>query len=454
MLKALGYAALWSLGILLLGVSLGRAFRGASLPPHLLGHPVVVLPDLLDATQQAELLSLAHEIGSFGSVTGAENSYNMTHEDIGEGLAHPARVDGGCSHAFLVPSKNTKRCILPGRVDVGRHYVLTGGVEGLKEQHADLASRAQSFIAYIFDPSRHASTAKLLNSTAFLAAARAVCPQRDAAVLDPFQTSIIVQVPGQTVPAHLDGVWLWGADRFHVPQWLLAVMAFSGLFSERFVHQVQIVGYFGPPGVNGRSGGAFTHWANGRAEAVPCTPGSGSSMDGSKTVHAAAVFEPAAAPPALSKDAVNALVHVPGAGAGGGGEWELRTNGAPRGRWAAGRLRFSVVYRARCFSSEAERAAFAAAQRTGEGRLDLEVGILAPLKDEAVRRGAAASREQLDALPRLDLALKLLDTFIAYPRPDVPLPLNYCALPLAFPGAQWLARVVGAVCPRRAAPGM
>jgi hypothetical protein len=325
--------------------------------------------------------------------------------------------------------------------------VLTGGVEGLKEQHPDLASRAQSFIAYIFDPSRHAATARLLNSSAFLAAARAVCPQRDAAVLDPFQTSIIIQAPGQTVPAHLDGVWFWGASRFNVPQWLLAVMAFSGLFSERFVHQVQIVGYFAPPGVGGRSGGEFTHWAGGRAEAVPCTPGSGTSMDGSKTVHAAAVFEPAAAPPALNKDAVNALVHVPG------GEWELRTNGAPRRRWAPERLRFSVVYRARCFASEAERAAFAAAQRTGEGRLDLEGGILAPLKEEAVRRGAAASRAQLDALPRLDLALKLLDAFIAYPRPDVPLPINYCALPLAFPGAQWLARVVAAVCPRRAVAG-
>jgi len=448
MLRPAGCALLWSATVLLLGIFLGRALRGAPLPAHLLGHPVVFDPALLDAGAQASLLALARELGPFGSVTGAENTYNMTHEDLGEGLAHPARADGSCGHAFLVPSKDRKRCILPGRVDVGRHYVQTGGVEGLKEQHGDLASRASAFIKYIFDPAAHAATAALFGSAPFQRAARAVCPQRDSAVLDAFQASIIIQVPGQTVPAHLDGVWFWGAHRFHVPQWLLAAMAFSGLFAERFVHQVQIVAYFAPPGVGNRSGGAFTHWASGRAEAVPCAPGSGSSMDGSKVVHAAAVFEPASAPPALSKDALNELVFIGGGGGGGSGEWELRTNGAPRGRWAPERLRYSVVYRARCFGSEAERAAFNAALRTGEGQLELEAGILGPLKEEAVRRGAAARRSDLDALPRLDLALKLLDVFVRYPKPDVPLPLNYCALPLALPGARWLARVADLVCPR------
>jgi hypothetical protein len=440
-------ALLYSASVLIVGVLLGRALRGPPLPPHLLNHPVIVMPSLLDAATQAELLALSHALGPFGSVTGAENTYNMTHEDIGEGLAHPTRADGSCAHAFLVPSKDGRRCILPGRIDVGRHYVATGGVEGLKEQHGDLASRAQSFIKYIFDPSAHPATARLLASAPFLAAARAVCPQRDAAVLDAFQTSMIIQVPGQTVPAHLDGVWFRGADRFHVPQWLLAVMAFSGLFAERFVHQVQIVAYFAPPGVGARSGGAFTHWARGRAEAVPCTPGSGTSMDGSKTIHAAAVFEPASAPPALSKDALNALVHVPGAG--GAGAWELRSNGVPRRRWAPEQLRYSVVYRARCFSSEAERAEFNTDQRASAGRLDLEADILGPLKDEAVRRGAARARADLDALPSLDLALKLLDAFVVYPKPDAVLPLNYCALPLALPGARWLARAVDAMCPRK-----
>jgi hypothetical protein len=430
-----------SLAVALLGVVIGRANTRAVLPAHLLGHPVVVLPALLDAAAQASLMALARELGAFGSVASAENAYEMRHEDIGEGLAHPANAAGGCDHAFLVPSRDGRRCILPGRVDVGRHYVMTGGVEGRKETHADLVSRAQSFIRYLFAPSAHAVTRELFASAPFLAAARAVCPQRDAAVLDAFQASIIIQVPGQTVPAHLDGVWFAGADRFHVPQWLLAVMAFSGLFRERFVDQVQLVAYFAPPGVGARRGGAFTHWADGAAVATPCTPGSGTAMDGSKTVHAAAVFEPAAAPPRLSKDAANVL------SASDDGGWELRSDNATRARWPAAALRYSVVYRARCFASEAARDAFNDAQRAGSGLLDLEGGILAPLKDEAVRRGAAPSRAALDALPRLDLALKLVDAFVAYPKPAA-LP-NYCALPLAFPRARWLARVIATVCPRQ-----
>jgi hypothetical protein len=409
---------------------------------HLLNHPVVVIPMLLDAATQDGLISLAHELHTFGSVTGAENTYDMRNEDIGEGFENPASAAGTCNHPFLLPSKDGKRCILPGRVDVGRHYILTGGLEGRKEQHTDLVSRAQSFIRYLFAPQEYEVTRALFNSTPFLEAARAVCPQRDTAILDTFQASIIIQVPGQTVPAHLDGVWFRGADRFHVPQWLLAVMAFSNLFRERFIHQVQLVAYFAPRGVGERSGGEFTHWSSGKAEAVPCSPGTGNAMDGSKTIHAAAVFQPSASPPRLSKDAVNALVYIDEAD-----EWELRSNGAARSRYASESLRYSVVYRARCFSSERERDDFNNAQRAGEGLLDLETDILGPLKDEAVRRGAVTHRSALDSLSRLELALKLIDLYVEYPVPNVLLPLNYCALTLKFPQSQWLQRFINLICP-------
>lgn len=431
---------LWSALVLALGLLLGLTLRAPTIPAHLTQHAVVVMPSLLDAETQHGLLSLARELGSFGSVTGAENTYAMRHEDIGEGGENPASPDGSCAHPYLLPSRDGKRCILPGRVDVGRHYVSTGGIEGRKEQHVDLVSRAQSFIRYLFAPQDHAATRALFNSTPFVRAARAVCPQRDSAVLDPFQASIIIQVPGQTVPAHIDGVWFRGADRFHVPQWLLAVMTFSGLFRDRFIDQVQIVGYFAPPRVGERAGGQFTQWTSGRPEAVSSSPGSGNAMDGSKTIHAAAVFQPSASPPRLNKNDVNALIFINQSDA-----WELRTNGVARGRWSPEELRYSVVYRARCFASEASRDEFNAAQRAGEGLLDLETQILGPLKDELVRRGGAPSRSALDALPKLDLALKLLD-FVTYPTPDVILPVNYCALAIKFP---WLQRVIDVLCPLR-----
>ncbi len=51
-----------------------------------------------------------------------------------------------------------------------------------------------------------------------------------------------MNVPGQTVAHHVDGVYFWGATRFQFPQWLLAAMKFSGFWEDRFVNQVQTVG--------------------------------------------------------------------------------------------------------------------------------------------------------------------------------------------------------------------
>ena len=118
--------------------------------------------------------------------------------------------------------------------------------------------------------------------------------------------------------------------------------------------------------------------------------------------------------------------------------------------WAEHQLRFSVVYRARCFGSEAERARFGAALAGGEGLMDLEKDILQPLMAEAVRRRAAPSMAALAALPRLQLALALLDAYVRYPRPALGrawLPFNYCALPRLFPGSAALARAIDWLCP-------
>src|SRR4051794_17940187 len=65
--------------------------------------------------------------------------YKTLHEHIGEAI--PIGSDGLCSHPYLVPSMDRKQCVLPGRIDIGRHYLKTGGVEGLKENYDDLVSR-------------------------------------------------------------------------------------------------------------------------------------------------------------------------------------------------------------------------------------------------------------------------------------------------------------------------
>lgn len=125
--------------------------RRPHIPAHLLGHPIVVVPDLLTPEQGAGLLSLVKRLKDYPVVTNAEGGfYNVTHEHIGE--AQPASFGGRCAHPYLVPSADRTLCILPGRVDVGRHLLLSGGADGLKERHASIVSRVLSFMRYHFDP--------------------------------------------------------------------------------------------------------------------------------------------------------------------------------------------------------------------------------------------------------------------------------------------------------------
>lgn len=233
--------------------------------------------------------------------------------------------------------------------------------------------------------------------------------------------------------SHIDAPYFFGADRFHVPQWLLAVMVFSGLFQREFVHQVQVVAYvhrWQDP--TGATGGEFVYWddASGVSKHVRPLPLSGSSVDGSKVVHAATVFRPDVRPPMLDKSKTNVLRFVQNSD-DSQTQWQLTSNNEMLQRYRTDELRFSVVYRARCFADDSERRRFAH-QRRGEGAdsdmMPLET-ILGKLKDELVRRGRAASRAQLDAMPILELSLFLVDEYARYPLSETAkIPFNYCAL--------------------------
>ena len=70
--------------------------------------------------------------------------YRTAREDIGEAIPLTDESDS-CKHPYLVPNVNRKACVLPGRIDIGRHFILTGGLQGLKESHERLVSRVLSF---------------------------------------------------------------------------------------------------------------------------------------------------------------------------------------------------------------------------------------------------------------------------------------------------------------------
>jgi hypothetical protein len=158
--------------------------RRVDLPPHLLGHPALFKREFISEQSRVALLDL---VKSFESLpTNAEDlkHYATRHEHIGEAV--PFR--GKCPHALLIPNINRTHCSFPGRVDVGSHYIRTGGHEGLKETYESLVSRILSFGVYLFDLSKYPVLAALFDSPNFVEGSRAVCPP-DKQYLDPFQVT-------------------------------------------------------------------------------------------------------------------------------------------------------------------------------------------------------------------------------------------------------------------------
>jgi len=349
-----------------------------------------------------------------------------------------------------VHNQNRTLCILPNRVDVGRHFVLTGGFEGLRETYQKLISRVQSFGAYHFNLDEYPEVKQLFSDPKFRRVAKDVCPAHRQ-FLDPFQFNFIVQVPGQTVPVHLDGVYFEGASKFQFPQWLLAAMKFSGLWEEQFIPQVQVVGYLHQWQPQGADDGAFLYWNDTiqPPHIVLPTPLSGSALDGSQLVHAASVYRrEATSLPYIDKDKLHWLRKKLNT-EDGGKDWHLSDDeGNELQRYQLEDLRISIVYRARCFASTEDAAAYLEQLHGTDGtgdRVSLK-DVLDAFVVELVSRGQLPVGSTVSNTDRLALALKIIDTFIKYPLPDVEtalVPWNYCALGRLSP---WFKRLLDPIC--------
>lgn len=54
-------------------------------------------------------------------------------------------VNGECPHPLLHLNTNHTKCIVPARIDVARHYMMSGGPGGKKETYDTLIARANFF---------------------------------------------------------------------------------------------------------------------------------------------------------------------------------------------------------------------------------------------------------------------------------------------------------------------
>jgi len=90
-------------------------------------------------------------MGTFSSNVNADlkSGFKGACEDIGEGENAKLNSDGTCSHPFLILNTNKTSCNLPPRVDIGRHFVMSGGPDGAREVTSNLVSRVSSFGRYL-----------------------------------------------------------------------------------------------------------------------------------------------------------------------------------------------------------------------------------------------------------------------------------------------------------------
>jgi len=399
------------------------------IPSHMVSQSTTLIPELLTIEQQGELVELMKDFGSLPSNLADSKVTMPQHEHIGEAVPIQSEPLPLCPHPYMIPNINRTLCILANRIDIGRHYITTGGYNGAKEPYAVAVGRLQSFGRYIFDPSTYPVVEKLFTCKGFQDAAKNTCPF-NSQVLDPFQFNLIVQVPGQTVATHIDGVYFWGATRFEFPQWLLAAMKFSGLFEDRFIPQIQIVAYFHEwKDEEGLKKGSFIFWnQNDVPVEVPPTSRSASGIDGSTVVHAANTYLPEKQPPLTDKDKDVELRYSEN-----GDLWTVFEDGKPtQYTYQTSDLRSTIVFRARCFETEEKKELF---NRPGAvPKLSLSA-ILRTFQADMERR---ANRSMAN-LPPLDLAIMIMDTYIRYPYPhDSFVPFNYCVVEKLLGGGEAL----------------
>ncbi|HYF47252.1 MAG TPA: hypothetical protein VD926_13650 [Acidimicrobiales bacterium] len=286
---------------------------------------------------------------------------------------------------------------LPQRIDAAANYVRTGGRFGRRDEPvAALADRTNYFretYAYGEDV-RAPGIEPFLHHDGFLAAARAL-HGRD--VIVPAIVYANLLLPGQELAVHTDVPEFRGANRLHLPQWLMVVMHHSGRFDEWRMPIATGVAYFG-----NAVEGAFAYYpdgVDGPAVALPVHHDTAVLLDTDTVFHGVdRVGTDGVAVPELGPAPELRFV--------GDGRWSLQAAAEEPVAYHWDDLRFSVSWKAYCFADEAERRAWA--EHADDLTLDVILDRLeADLRD---RGGLDGPRPA----PR-EFATLLIRTYIRFP---------------------------------------
>jgi hypothetical protein len=204
-------------------------------------------------------------------------------------------------------------------------------------------------------------------------------------------------LPGQELAVHTDVPEFRGLNRKNVPQWLLVVMHHSGLFDAWRLPIATGIAWFGAS-----DGGDLVYWPDGPtgAEArLPAGHNTAAVLDTDSVFHGVDRVGPEGGelPPLPMGSSL---------GAARDGLIELRDeDGSVLRTYGWDELRFSVSWKAYCFTDETERDAW----RGHTDDLDLTTALDA-LEADLERRGHDRERT-----PRHELGSRLIDEYVVFP---------------------------------------
>jgi hypothetical protein len=326
----------------------------------------VHFPALLPPADADEMVRLCERFGSYGMY-----GQKPIEEELGRGLFQ--------------------------RHDAAMNYVRTGGRFGRRETFEQLSVRTNYFReTYAYDRPVVDGIAGFLWHEGFVEAARSVF---DRPVIAPAIVYANLLVPGQELAVHTDVPEFRGANRTKDPEWLMVVMHHSGLFERWRMPIATGVSWF-----RGCRGGEFAFYpegAGGAPATVPAAHNTAILLDTDSVFHGVdRVAETTQPIPPLQIGM--RLTYE------GDDRWRVGHGDDAAVRYHWDDIRFSVSWKAYCYTDEAER------RMVEEHTDDLtRPGIMDTLLADLRRRGRLA-----DQMPGgADLALLLIDEYIRFPEP-------------------------------------
>lgn len=179
------------------------------------------IDDLLNSIKNTEFLT---KMSKHASALSAGESVPIGHPD--------------CNHPFMVQNLHFNICHFSNRIDVGRHFLNTGGFSNDMETSEKMLSR----ILLFYQRQTEFIDRQEFKEDGFLKNVQNLCSSSGSPskhIVDVFQFNVFLLLAGQEVPIHVDTPYFYGADRTRFPEWLLVLMKQSKLFKELEIKDIK-----------------------------------------------------------------------------------------------------------------------------------------------------------------------------------------------------------------------